>query len=344
VGEWLPSAKRFPGGIREVLDLIRAKGMVPGLWLELEVMGINCPLAKRVPDDWFFSRHGRRVIDNARYQLDFRTPAVRAHADAVIDRVVKEYGAGYIKMDYNINAGTGTDRAADSAGDGLLEHQRAYLAWLDGVFARHPELVIENCGSGGLRMDYAMLARCSIQSTSDQTDYRLYPYISAACATAVAPEQAAIWSYPLKNGDVDEVVVNMVNALLGRIHQSGHLAELSSERLAAVREGIAAYKALRGDIPVSDPFWPQGLPRWGAGWAAHGLRGPQRTHVAVWRLEGEDPVIELPIPHLAGKAVRVVTAYPVSAEGGTVWSSGRGVLTVRQPRRNTARVLTLTAE
>ena len=32
--------------------------MIPGVWLELEVMGINCHMAQEVPDDWFFMRHG----------------------------------------------------------------------------------------------------------------------------------------------------------------------------------------------------------------------------------------------------------------------------------------------
>lgn len=78
------------------------------------------------------------------------------HADRVISRLVEEYGISYIKMDYNINAGIGTEYAADSPGDGLLQHNRAYLSWLKNIMARYPQLVIENCGSGGLRMDYAL--------------------------------------------------------------------------------------------------------------------------------------------------------------------------------------------
>ncbi len=171
VGEWLPSKARFPGGIQQPLRYIREKGMIPGLWLELEVMGVHCPMAERVPGDWFFQRNGRPVIDHGRYQLDFRNPEVVAHADAVVDRLVREYGAGYIKMDYNIDIGGGTEREADSLADGLLRHTRAYLAWLDRVFARHPELVMENCGSGGMRMEYSLLSRQSIQSVTDQTDY-----------------------------------------------------------------------------------------------------------------------------------------------------------------------------
>ena len=226
VGEWKECRDRFPNGIKEVTDYIRKKGMVPGVWLELEVMGINCEKAKKAPDDWFFVRHGKRVYDRSRYQLDFRNPAVIEHVNEVIDRVVKEYGVGYIKMDYNIEPGIGTEIGAESVGQGLLEHEKAYLNWLDGVFARYPDLVIENCSSGGLRMDYALLSRYSIQSTSDQEDYRNFATIAANSPAGVTPEQAAIWSYPMRQGDKEEVIYNMVNAMLFRIHQSGHLAEL----------------------------------------------------------------------------------------------------------------------
>lgn len=102
------------------------------------------------------------------------------HADRVISRLVEEYGISYIKMDYNINAGIGTEYAADSPGDGLLQHNRAYLSWLKNIMARYPQLVIENCGSGGLRMDYALLQQHSIQSVTDQTDYRLMASIAAS--------------------------------------------------------------------------------------------------------------------------------------------------------------------
>ena len=258
VGEWQESKKRFPNGVREVTDYIRSKGMIPGVWLELEVMGINCKKASILPDECFFLRHGKRVYDRSRYQLDFRHPLVIEHVTEVIDRVVRDYGVGYIKMDYNIEPGIGTEVDADSFGDGLLEHERAYLAWLDGIYKKYPDLVIENCSSGGLRMDYAMLARNSIQSTSDQEDYRNYATISANAAIGVTPEQAAIWSYPLRDGTEEEVIFNMVNALLLRIHQSGHLAEISPERFDLVKEGIDCYKEIRSGIKDGVPFWPMG--------------------------------------------------------------------------------------
>ncbi len=341
VGEWLPAKLRFPGGIKEPLDYIRSKGMIPGLWLEIEVMGIHCPLADQVPDDWFFIRHGKRIIDHGRYQLDFRNPEVRKYADQVIKRLVREYGVGYIKMDYNINAGIGTEYGADSFGDGLLEHNRAYLAWLDKIFCEYPDLVIENCSSGGMRMDYALLSRHSIQSSSDQTDYRKYAAIAASCVTGVTPEQCAIWSYPLREGDIEEVIFNMVNAILLRVHQSGHLAELSTERLQQVREGLAYYKSIRLDIPRGLPFWPLGLPTLQDSWVSWGLKCDRKTYLAVWRLEGSDEYCRLPVRFLKGKKVKAGIGYPLGVPCDFQWHQDNGELSVILPKINSARLFEL---
>ncbi|AFH62765.1 glycoside hydrolase family 36 protein [Paenibacillus caseinilyticus] len=342
VGEWMPSEERFPEGIKYVLDYIRSKGLIPGLWLELEVMGIHSPKLSETDDSWFFMRHGKRVKDRSRYQLDYRNPAVIAHANEVIRRLVEDYGVGYIKMDYNINAGIGTETDADSFGDGLLQHNRAYLKWLDGVFARYPELVIENCSSGGMRMDYAMLSRHSIQSTSDQEDYVNYAAIAAGSPAALTPEQSAIWSYPLREGDDEEVIFNMVNALLLRIHQSGHLAELSPRRRALVKEALDYYKTIRGDIRESLPFWPLGLPNHGDDWVSLGLRRDDRLYIAVWRARGESPSIELPIAGLRGSAgsVEVRCTYPSAPATGTewTWDETNSSITVTLPEARTARL------
>lgn len=317
VGAYEESRERFPGGLKEVTDYIRKKGMIPGIWLEIEVMGIHSPKAEQMPEDAFFMRHGKRVYDRSRFQLDFRSPAVIAHADEVIDRVIRDYGVGYIKMDYNIEPGIGTEIAADSFGDGLLRHERAYLKWLDDVLDRYPDLVIENCSSGGLRMDYALLSRCSIQSTSDQEDYHSYAMISANAPTAVTPEQAAAWSYPLKDAGREECVFNMVNAMMLRIHQSGHLAEISQEGFALVKEGIDCYKAMREDIRHGLCYWPLGLAKAEDDWLSLGIWNPEklRGYLAVWKRGGEEAEINIPLlPEDKPLKVSVRQIYPKEEE------------------------------
>lgn len=341
VGEWLPSKERFPGGLKEVMDYIRSKGMIPGVWLELEVMGIKCPKADQVPDDWYFMRHGKRVYDRSRYQLDFRNPQVIDHATEVIDRLVNEYGVGYIKMDYNIEPGIGTEVNSDSFGDGLLGHNRAYLRWLDGIFEKYPDLIIENCSSGGLRMDYAMLSRYSIQSTSDQEDYVRYATIAANAPLALTPEQAAVWSYPLTEGDGEEVVFNMINALLLRIHQSGHLVNLSRERSELVKEAIAYYKNIRQDIKTALPFWPLGLSMYRDPWVSLGLKTEKRDYIAVWRRNSQTERAVIPVKHRRGQKLTVKCGYPQAKPCRYQWNEQAGELTVELPARISARLFQL---
>ena len=328
VGEWLPSDKRFPGGIKEVIDYIRSKGMIPGLWLELEVMGIKCPMVEKMPENAFFHRFGKRVYDRSRYQLDFRQPEVIAHANSVIDRLVNEYGVGYIKMDYNIEPGVGTEVDAESAGEGLLEHERAYLAWLDGIFKKYPDLIIENCSSGGLRMDYAMLSRYSIQSTSDQEDYRYYATIAANAPLGVAMEQAAVWSYPKSGADEEETIFNMVNALLLRVHQSGHLAEITDVQKELVKEALDYYKTIRDDIKTAYPYWPLGTSHYDDNWSALALNAGKKQYLSVWRRGGSDTQT-IPLPQLKGKNVKVRCAYPQNRPVSYLWNEEAGTLSVK---------------
>ena len=342
VGEWKESRERFPNGMKEVTDYIRSKGMIPGVWLEIEVMGIHSPVLNGIAkDDWFFTRHGKRVFDRSRYQLDFRNPEVIDYVNGVMDRIISEYGVGYIKMDYNIEPGIGTELNADSVGDGMLGHERAYLAWLKSVFEKYPDLIIENCSSGGLRIDYAMLSQYSIQSTSDQDYYDRYATIAANAPAGLTPEQAAIWSYPMREGDKEEVVFNMVNAMLLRIHQSGHLAELSDERKALVKEGLDYYKTIRQSLKTALPFWPLGLSAYEDEWVALGLRtqdGTNKIYLAVWRRDGGSDSCVLPIRYTNGSLASVKCAYPSYGECSYRWNEAKQQLSVHFPKRNMARL------
>jgi len=320
VGEWQPVPWRFPNGIKEVFDYIKSKGMVPGIWLEIESMGVNCPILDQFTDDCFFMRHGRRVIDHGRYQLDFRNEKVRKFATGVVDRVVNEYGVGYIKFDYNIEGGLGTEVDADSFGDGLLEYNRAFLRWLDEVLAKYPNLIMENCSSGGMRMDYAMLQRLPIQSVTDMIEYQKMISIAAVAATAVLPEQAAIWSYPRAHESHSAVAVNMINSMLLRMHLSGEITGLSAEQMAIVKEGVACYKKIRKDIASAIPFYPFGVENVGADWLCTGYRCIDKQYLIVWRLDSKDKRKEIQLnTHFS----QVKMIYPSSNGCGVTCHKGK---------------------
>lgn len=336
VGEWKESRERFPDGLKSVCDYAKSKGMVMGLWLEPEVMGIAYKEANNLPDDWFIMRHGKRHIDNKRYMLDFRNPDVRDYCMDVVDRLINDYGVGYFKIDYNVTMGYGSDLNTDSPSEAMLEHYRALYSWYEEIFRKYPDLVIENCGSGGQRMDYGMLRLLSLQSTSDQTDYIYNSYIAANIASAVTPEQAGMWVYPYED-DEEHVIYNMVNAILLRPYMSGMVWKLSQDNLDLMKEGIDCYKQIRNEIRHSTPFFPMDFVSLKDGILAYGVQNNKHAFLSVWTPKTEMADVPLNLEHDIEK---VEVMYPKKANCS--FSYENGLLHVEMPQKKAARMFCLT--
>lgn len=236
-------------------------------------------------------------------------------------------------MDYNEDVGF--------CDESLTADRAAYLAWIDTIRTRFPDVLVETCSSGGMRMDYETLRHFSLVSTSDQTDYRLYPYISADILSAVLPEQAAVWNYPVVGDGVigapfehdeqwvhenisdEQIVMNTVNALLGRMHLASHIELLSNAQFSLAQEGITCYNMLTPVKKTALPYFPLGFASFGAPYAACGLKTADRIYLAVWNL-GDEREVCIPIP----EGIRAVTVgYPQRLK--TDFAYTENALTVR---------------
>ncbi|KAK1142244.1 hypothetical protein N8T08_007988 [Aspergillus melleus] len=348
VGLWEPSKKRFPMGFKELLSQLKTRGLIPGLWIEPEVVGVRSVVAQQLPEDAFFRRDGHRILEKGRYQLDYRQQVVRDHMGGIIHRLVTDYGVGYFKFDYNIEVTQGTDVSCSSPGSGQLEHNRAYLRWVSELHDKYPRLVIENCSSGAQRMDYAMLAVHALQSTSDQQDPDRYAAIAAALPTAVTPEQGAVWAYPQPEWDDEINAMTVINSLLGRIHLSGRLDRLRPHQFALIKEGMDVYRNIRSDLRTATAFWPLGLPHWHDDWVALGMsaRTPEGQdaeycYISVWRRGGPESV-ELPLVAFRGRKASVQLLYPASFPTEVSWERTEGLLKVVIPSNMAARLLKVT--
>lgn len=340
VGGWQESAVRFPHGVRAATDYIRSLGMKAGLWIEPEVVGINNAAAIAFyGDESFLRRYGKKIAVMDRLFLDFRKEKVCRTMTEKIRRMVEDYGADYIKFDYNQDLGVGADGEDLSFGANLEGAAKAYLQWVDGLCEQFPSVVFETCSSGGMRMDYATLAHFPLVSTSDQTNYLKYAYISGNVLSAVLPEQAAVWSYPVdtfgepnsafsptaewveENVTAERVVFNMINSFLGRMHLASHLELLSKEKFDLVREGVAYYESLSAIKKAAIPYFPNGLCSFGDKTVACALKaretgdaeakGAGRLYLAVWNVSDGEEEIRVPC---GGEIKAAKIAYPAAAK------------------------------
>jgi alpha-galactosidase len=191
-GDWhLVNTRRFPGGIRRLADETHAKGMHFGLWCEIEGLGINAQLAKNHPD-YVATRAGVRLG-----YVCFGNPGVQEWAYQTLKRLITDYDCDWIKLDFNLDPGAGCDRAdhGHQAGDGLYEHYIGYYRTLARVRKDFPEVVLENCSSGGLRIDLGILRQTYMTFLSDP-DWPVHDLqIFWGASTMLAPDVLLHWSF-----------------------------------------------------------------------------------------------------------------------------------------------------
>jgi len=172
-GDWQPG-KWLEGGLDAFRDVIHAKGMKFGLWMELESVGSRSRLAAAHPE--YLAERDDLPICGKR-MLDLAKPEVEEFVRTEVLRVIREYKPDMLKIDFNF-LDHGSNRNVGDFGEnlrsGVMEnsgwrHVRALYGIFDEVGRLYPDLYLENCAAGGGRNDLGILRRFDVMCHSDYT-------------------------------------------------------------------------------------------------------------------------------------------------------------------------------
>lgn len=255
VGDWNESKLLFPSGIKQVVDRIHAAGLKAGIWFEFEVAGRDSEFFwKR--EDLLVKRDGVPVTSKNRRFLDLTKEETTAYLDEKMIAFLKENGFDYLKIDYNDTIGTGCDGVESLGEGGRLIAERS-LWWVDTLKANFPDLVIENCSSGGSRIEPKRMGMVSMCSFSDAHECAEIPLVAANVSRVVPARQSQIWAVLRDGDDISRIVYSLCAAMIGRICLSGDVLNLTEEQIMTVCRGLDFYDRVKhivrcGDIDVID--------------------------------------------------------------------------------------------
>lgn len=238
-GDWVPNQTFFPDGIAATASAIRERGIIPGIWFELETVGASSTAFGLT--DHLLKRDGQPLTVGTRRFWDFTDPFV---VDYLTERVIdflEENGFGYLKVDYNETIGMGSD-SADGLGAGLRAQVLATYAFFDRIRQRLPDLVIENCASGGHRLEPSMIGRTAMSSFSDAHELPEIPLIAAGLHRVMLPRQMQIWAVLHASDSPRRLNYSLAATFLGRMCLSGDVTSLSDEQWGLVRRSMAFYR------------------------------------------------------------------------------------------------------
>lgn len=163
VGTWEVDKKRFPRGLKPITDYVHSKGIKTLLWFEPERVAAGTWLADNKPEWVLGGKQGGL--------LNFGNPDVLKWITQRVDKVLVEEGIDLYRQDFNMDPlgyWRGAD-AADRQGIAEIRHVTNLLAYWDELKRRHPNMLIDECASGGRRNDLEMMRRAVPMWRSDKT-------------------------------------------------------------------------------------------------------------------------------------------------------------------------------
>jgi alpha-galactosidase len=309
-GDWVPSAKLFPQGLAATAAAIRERGLIPGLWYEMETVGSQSDAFRELAAH-MLHRDGFPITVRERRFWNLNDPlAIDFLTRKVID-LLAECGFGYLKVDYNETAGMGSDDP-DSLGEGLRKQTEGTYRFFEKIRERLPKLVVENCSSGGHRLEPSMLALTAMSSFSDAHETVEIPIIAANLHHLMLPRQNQIWAV-LHAADSDRrLVYSLAATFLGRMCLSGEIAELSA---AQWETALAAQRLYRKAAPILKRGASRRFTNLGESWRRpRGWQALRRVAadgksalVVVHAFEGAPGSVSVPMPE---GAWRVTEEFP----------------------------------
>lgn len=274
LGDWQTNKKKLPRGLDYLIEHAHSKGLKFGLWIEPEMVNPESELAENHPE-WIVQSPGREKITwRNQLLLDLSNPKVQDFVYNVFDSLLTTHpGIEYIKWDAN--------RHVEQAGSTFLptsEQTHFWVSYTEGLYnvykrirSKYPDFVIQDCASGGGRLDYGALQYHNEYWTSDNTDplsrifiqygtNLIYPPVVAASHVSTSPNHQTQRVTPLKfRFDV---------AMTGRLGMELQPKHIQGDDRVFAEEAIKNYKLAVRPLVTNGDLYRLKSPYDEGGWAS----------------------------------------------------------------------------
>lgn len=251
LGDWVENKEKFPNGLEYISNYAKKSGLKFGLWVEPEMVNPKSDLFHSHPE-WTLCYHKKPIfISRHQYVLDFSNPAVVEYMTRVMCDLIERLGLDYIKYDMNRQICEYVSLATENGKIAYL-HMVGVYKMLDTITKKYPQLLIENCSSGGGRYDLGMCAYSPQTWISDNTNpfertriayysSMMLPISTASCHT-VGKERCPNCDYEFIFDCAKTRPFGVENDLL----------KATAEELAILKKQIEEYKKVYADVIFYD--------------------------------------------------------------------------------------------
>lgn len=186
LGDWTVDSTKFPNGLGPMIKKINDMGMDFGIWIEPEMVNPNSDLYRAHPDWVFHFPHRTRHEGRNQLMLNLAREDVYQYLFTSFSALLSENNIKFIKWDHNrtLSEPGWPSAPAGEQREVRIRYIHNLYRLIDTLRSRFPDVMFEDCSSGGGRVDLGMLARMDQAWTSDDTDpvnrlFIQYGYLNA---------------------------------------------------------------------------------------------------------------------------------------------------------------------
>ena len=175
LGDWVVDRNKLPGGLGALTKAARERGIKFGIWIEPEMVNTKSELYERHPE-WVLQTKGRELKlgrGGTQLVLDMTNPQVQDFVFKIVDDLLTQNPEiAYIKWDANASIQNfGSLYLPMNRQQNLyVDYHLGLLKTLQRIRDKYPDIVIQDCASGGGRANYGLLPYFDEFWTSDNTD------------------------------------------------------------------------------------------------------------------------------------------------------------------------------
>lgn len=263
LGDWVVDKKKLPGGLKALVGDAAKKGIKFGIWIEPEAVNTKSELFEKHPE-WALQTKGRELKlgrGGTQLVLDMTNPQVQDFAFKIVDDLLTHYPEiAYIKWDANAsiqNVGSLSLPMAKQT-NLYVDYHLGLMKVLKRIREKYPDVVIQNCASGGGRANYGLLPYFDEFWTSDNTDALQRVYIQwgtslffPANAMACHINHCPYWN---TGGRVIPIKFRCDVAMSGRLGIELQPKDMTDEERQQCSACFSDYKQLRNVIQTGDLY------------------------------------------------------------------------------------------
>lgn len=263
LGDWVVDKKKLPGGLNVLCSAAAKKGIRFGIWIEPEAVNTKSELFEKHPE-WALQTKGRELKlgrGGTQLVLDMTNPVVQDFAFKIVDDLLTKYPQiSYIKWDANAsiqNCGS-LYLPMHKQTNLYVDYHRGLLKVLQRIRQKYPDVVIQDCASGGGRANYGLLPYFDEFWVSDNTDALQRVYIQygtslffPANAMANHINHCPYWN---TGGRVIPLKFRCDVAMSGRLGIELQPKDMSDEERRQVSTCFEDYKRLRPVVQTGDLY------------------------------------------------------------------------------------------